>query len=809
MATEKNSAHQVLPVLPLRDMVVFPNSITPLFVVRPKSLAALDSAIEDGKKIFLVTQKSQEVDDPEPDDLHEIGCIAETLQVLRLPDNSAKVLVEGHTVGRLVDFFAEDAYLKAYVMSASFPIGDESRIEALRRTVLRQFEAHAELSDKIPEDLLRSIQTISDPLTLANSVGNYALFGIDEKQAVLEAGTVSEKLMLLSQVLTRENELLDLEGKILSQVRGQISKSQKEYFLSEQLKIIENELGLAGDEDSELDELRQRVEKSKMPPEAKEKAERELARLSRMAPQSPESTVSRTYVDWLLDMPWGERTKDKLDLQRAQKVLDEDHYGLEKVKERVIEFLAVLQLVKELKGPILCLVGPPGVGKTSLARSVARAVGRKFVRISLGGIRDEAEIRGHRRTYIGSLPGKILQGMKRAGVANPVFLLDEVDKMGMDFRGDPSSALLEVLDPEQNKAFNDHYLEIDYDLSQTMFITTANTTDGIPHALVDRMEVIRLPGYSSVEKRRIAEQFLIPKQIDAHGLGRSKLRIESKTVQALIEDYTREAGVRQLEREIASICRKAARERVGGGANRRLVVTRKKARELLGPPKYRRPRVDLAPEVGVATGLAWTEVGGEILLVETTIMPGKGRLQLTGKLGDVMQESAKAAHSYIRSRAKQFGVPEDFHETTDLHVHIPEGAIPKDGPSAGVALVVSMASALSDKPVRQDAAMTGEITLRGKVLKIGGLKEKVLAAHRAGLRRVILPEENKDDLDDLPKEARGDIEFILAETIEAVLASALASTDSPSKTPRSPRARQKRATTPSLRAPAYGLRHER
>lgn len=769
----------------MREMVVFPNAITPLFVMRPKSLAALNAALDGGKNLFLVAQKKQDVEHPGTDDLYRVGCVAKCMQVLRLPDGSAKVLVEGRTVSRLIDFFPEETHLKAYVVNLNFKVAIPEKIEALRRTVMRLFESYASFSERIPEDLLRSIRAIDDPLMLANSIGHYAGFSVAEKQQILEAETVDEKLLLLSKILTRENELLELENKILTQVRDQISKSQKEYFLSEQLKIIENELGMGTDDEAELDELHETVTKSKLPKEAKDKALREVQRLSKMAPMSPEATVSRTYVEWLLDLPWANVTKDKIDLSKAQEILDEDHYGLKKVKERVVEHLAVLRLVKDLKGPILCLVGPPGVGKTSLARSVARAMGRAFVRVSLGGVRDEAEIRGHRRTYIGSLPGKIIQGMKKAQTANPVFLLDEIDKMGQDFRGDPASALLEVLDPEQNKAFNDHYLEVDFDLSKVMFITTANTTSGIPPALLDRMEIIRLPGYTDLEKEQIARHFLVPKQMSAHGLADTMAVVGNDAIAVLIDNYTREAGVRQLEREIAAICRKVAREFGGKKPRKAVAVDADKVRALLGPPKFQPHMPESKPEVGVANGLAWTEVGGELLPVETMTMPGKGNLLLTGKLGDVMQESAKAALSIIRSRAQLYEMPKDFQTNLDIHVHIPEGATPKDGPSAGVALVTSMLSALSGRPVAQDLAMTGEITLRGKVLKIGGLKEKILAAHRARIARVVMPEENRDDLEDIPEEAKQAIQFLLVNSIDQVLEAALLSVDNAKKAGRS------------------------
>ncbi len=765
----EHSEHQVLPVLPLKEMVFFPNSIAPLFVMRPASLAALEAALDDKKRLFLATQKNENTANPGPKDLYDVGCVVEILQVLRLPDNSAKVLVEGQSVGRIADYFAGEPYLKAYVVEIGYEARDDKRIEALRRMVARQFETYASLSDSIPEDLLHSVKNVSDTLALANSIANYASLPVERKQEILGAATIDKKLILLSQALSQENELLQIESNIASQVKSQISQTQKEYFLSEQLKVIERELGLRGKEEDELAELAGRLKRAKLSREAREKASREIARLSRMAPMAPEAAVSRAYVEWLLDLPWGKRTKDQLEIDRARRILDEDHHGLEKVKERILEFIAVLRTANELKGPILCLVGPPGVGKTSLGRSIARALGRKFVRVSLGGVRDEAEIRGHRRTYIGSLPGRIIQCLKKAGSENPVFLLDEIDKLGLDYRGDPASALLEVLDPEQNKAFNDHYLEVDYDLSRVLFIATANSAAGAPPALLDRMEIIQLSGYTSQEKRKIAEAFLIPKQIKAHGLRRAAIAIPDETVSMLIEGYTREAGVRQLEREIAALCRKAARERAETGAAGKMTLGPDKARALLGRPRFSPLRHESEPEVGVATGLAWTETGGELLPVETTTMPGEGKLELTGQLGSVMQESAKAALSYIRSRAARFGLDPQFHKTLDLHVHIPEGAIPKDGPSAGVALLVSMASALTGRPARRDIAMTGEITLRGKALKIGGFKEKALAAHRSKIARVIAPEDNRADLEDLPQEALREIDFAFIENVETAL----------------------------------------
>ncbi len=798
---------KTLPIIPLKEIVVFPNSITPLFIVRQKSLLALEACLEREKEVFLLTQRGVDCEHPGPDDLYEVGCTAEVLQVLRLPDGTAKILVEGHDTARVLHFITKDEFLQGVIDLVEYQEGSNKRINALRRTVENQFDQYARLSEKLPEDLANSIKSIEEPLQLANAVANYCHLKIPDKQRVLEARKVTEKLLMLSQLMGEENELLDLENKILNQVKSKIGKSQKEYFLSEQLKIIEKELGMTSEDDMELEEYETRIRKSKMSDEARERAIRELGRLSRMPQLSPEATVSRTYVEWLLDLPWGKLTKDQEDLERAAKILDEDHYGLQKIKERIIEHLAVLKLVQELKGPIICLVGPPGVGKTSLARSIARTLKRRFVRVSLGGLRDEAEIRGHRRTYIGSLPGKIVQWMKKAGSMNPVFLLDEVDKMSDDFRGDPASALLEVLDPEQNKAFNDHYLEIDFDLSRVMFITTANTTAGISAPLLDRMELIRLPGYTEDEKRKIARQFLVPKQLKAHGLNRRRVRMSDSAIDRIILRYTREAGVRNLEREIASICRKTARSIVSAGKEQTLTINPERVRELLGPERHQDPQVHETAEVGVATGLAWTEAGGELLPTETTTMPGKGILQLTGKLGEVMQESGKASLSYLRSQAERYGLPRDFHKKLDMHVHIPEGAIPKDGPSAGVTLVTSMLSALTGRPVRKDMAMTGEITLRGKVLKIGGLKEKIIAAHRNHIRTVIIPCENEPELEEIAPEIREPLQIIPVRTIDEVLAIALSpSGKSRAKKPSPPGKSKRKAPrrtriTPAIRAP--------
>ncbi|MCX8036333.1 MAG: endopeptidase La [Candidatus Sumerlaeia bacterium] len=789
---EKPSTH-LLPIVALKDLVVFPHNLTPISVGRPRSVEAMEQAAVNKNLVVMVAQKNLSVEDPKPRDLYVVGTVAEVLQSLRMPDNTMRALVEGKYVARVEQCYERGQYLQGQTSPLNIRVETGKEIEAMARAVIKQFEEYVRLSDRVPEEATVRLQVLEDPLQIAYAIANYLQIKISEKQTVLSATSLRRKLMFLSKILTRENELLEIEQKILTQVRTKIDKSQKEYFLSEQLRAIEKELGMSDDEESDLAELRARMLKTPLSKEAREKVEREIARLSKMTALSPEDSVSRTYIEWILDMPWGKLTKDRLDLKRAQKILDADHYGLVKVKERIIEFLAVRRLVDEIKGPILCFVGPPGVGKTSLARSIARTLGRRFVRVSLGGVRDEAEIRGHRRTYVGALPGKIVQSLKKAGSMNPVFLLDEVDKMSADFQGDPSAALLEVLDPEQNRAFNDHYLEIDLDLSRVLFITTANTTEGIPPALVDRMEIIPLSGYTEDEKVCIAEQFLIPKQIKANGLSRRSIQFTSEAITTIIRGYTREAGVRNLEREIATICRKTAKEIVGGedGSKakasstgkpaRRYLITAARVRQLLGPKRFDDLEPQKHPEVGLATALAWTEVGGEILPTEVTVMRGKGNLFLTGNLGEVMQESAKAALSYIRSRADRLNVSPDFYRCTDIHVHVPEGAIPKDGPSAGVALATSMVSALSNTPVRQDLAMTGEITLRGKVLKIGGLKEKILAAHRARINTVIIPKKNRDDLEELSKKIRRQMKFVLAESIDDVLRAALASKTRKSK----------------------------
>ncbi len=786
---------RILPVLPLREMALFPHAITPLYVTRPRSLAALEEALAKDKYLLLLAQREEDVENPAPEDLYRVGCVAEALQVLRAPDGSAKILVEGKFVATAVDFLNNEAFLQALAARRKMEWRESRHLEALKRALLGQFDVFCRSSDRIPEDIAASVRGNADPVALLNTIATYVPIKLSDKQQILEMQRLEDQYLTLTQLLSQENDLLELENNILGQVKSQIGKSQREYYLQEQLKVIERELGVS-EEDLDLTELSERVQEAQMPAEAREKAERELARLQRMPPMSPEAAVSRTYIEWLVEIPWKKATKDRIDLARAQEILDEDHYGLLKVKERIVEYLAVTKLKCDMRGPILCFVGPPGVGKTSLGRSIARCMGRKFVRVSLGGVRDEAEIRGHRRTYVGALPGKLIQGMKKAGTVNPVFLLDEVDKMSSDFRGDPAAALLEALDPEQNRAFNDHYIEVDYDLSRALFITTANTTDGIPLPLQDRMEIIRLPGYTEDEKREIALRFLAPKQLEAHGLSPEDARLDPDAIEEIIRRYTREAGVRSLERQIATICRKIARECVenrkpgagaAAGAKRRRraapaagstgegqsLVDTARVRRLLGPPPFSEPQLERAPEVGLSLGLAWTEVGGEILPVETTVMKGKGALTLTGNLGEVLQESAKAALTFLRAHAAQYAIRESFHRDSDLHVHIAEGAIPKDGPSAGVALAVSMASALSGIPVRQDLAMTGEITLRGKVLRIGGLKEKALAAHRNHLRRILIPAENEPELEEIAKEIRDELEFLPIRRLEEALDLAL------------------------------------
>ncbi len=766
-----------LPVLPLRDIVVFPHMIVPLFVGRDKSIRALEEAMAADKNILLVAQKDAQIDDPEPDEIHSVGTQSSILQMLRLPDGTVKVLVEGQKRIRLSRFSVLEEYITATYEEIDFPIPITAELEAMMRSIIDRLERYAKLNKKVPQEVLATVSTINDPGKFADTVAAHLIIKLEDKQEILETINVSKRLETVLQILESEIEILQIERKIRSRVKRQMERTQKEYYLNEQMRAIQKELGEKDEAKAEVQELEEKIEKAGMPKDVHEKVMKELRRLKMMAPMAAEATVVRNYIDWLISVPWSTFTEDKLDILEAERILDEDHYGLKKVKERILEYLAVHQLVGQLKGPILCFVGPPGVGKTSLAKSIARATGRNFVRLSLGGVRDEAEIRGHRRTYIGALPGRIIQSMKRAESMNPVFLLDEVDKMSMDFRGDPSSALLEVLDPEQNGAFSDHYLEVDYDLSKVMFITTANSLDPIPAPLRDRMEIIRIAGYTEPEKLNIAKMFLVKKQMEVNGLSDKHVNFTDKGILEIIRGYTRESGVRSLERELASVCRKVAREVVKEKEkDKRITISPKIVGEFLGVPKFKHGVIEEKDRVGLTTGLAWTEVGGEILQTEVTILEGKGNLILTGKLGDVMQESARAALSYIRSRADELGLPRDFYQKVDIHIHVPEGAIPKDGPSAGITLATSLASALTGRPVRNDIAMTGEITLRGRVLKIGGLKEKLLAANRGGVQEVIIPMENQIDMTEVPKEILKGLNVHAVESVDEVLSMALRET---------------------------------
>jgi ATP-dependent Lon protease len=747
----------------------------PFVVGRRSSLLAVEKALAADKRIFLATQRDAKTDDPKPEEINTVGTVANIVQSLKLPNGNIKLLVEGSARGRVQHIEVADGCLLAALSIVDLKADLTTEVEAEMAKVVSLFEKYVKLSPNMPYETMISTIRVSEPGRLTDTIAAHLQVGIEEKQNLLEVFNPVERLTLLAGMLDAEIEKLRVDRRIHQRVKKQMEKAQKEYYLNEKMKAIQQELGRKDDKVNEVEELKQRIQAARMPKEALDKALQELKRLEVMPPVSAEATVSRNYLDWLLAVPWHKRSKEIRDLVFAQKVLNDDHHGLEKIKERILEFLAVRRLVnhKTMKGSILCLVGPPGVGKTSLAQSIAKATGRKFVRVSLGGVRDEAEVRGHRRTYIGAFPGQIIQMMKKAGTKNPVFLLDEVDKMSMDFRGDPSSALLEVLDPEQNGTFLDHYLDTEFDLSQVMFICTANVLHPIPPALKDRMEVLRLAGYTLLEKEVIARRFLIPKQLKNHGLDATKFQFEESVVRDIIEKYTREAGVRNLEREIASVCRKLARRVVQDGPEYTFTVKSEHVADLLGVPRYRPFTSDKKAEIGIATGLAWTEVGGEILLTEATLMKGRGKLTLTGKLGDVMQESAQAAMSYVRSRAALLGIDEDFHRKFDIHVHVPEGAIPKDGPSAGITMATALASLLTKTPVRGDVAMTGEITLRGKVLPIGGVKEKVLAAHRLGVRTVILPRDNEKDLADVPEDVQKSLEFRLVDTMDDVLQIAL------------------------------------
>jgi ATP-dependent Lon protease len=759
------------PVLPLRDIVVFPHMIVPLFVGREKSVRALEDVMKDDKQILLVTQKNAAQDDPTSADIYSVGTIGTVLQLLKLPDGTVKVLVEGGQRARIVRFAENEQFFQAYAETIEEKPGEQQELEALARTAVSQFEQYIKLNKKIPPEVLVSINQIEDPSKLADTLASHLALKIPEKQELLETDTISERLEKVFGYMESEIGVLQVEKRIRSRVKRQMEKTQREYYLNEQLKAIQKELGEGEDGRDELAELEERINKTKLSKEARDKAQAELKKLRTMSPMSAEATVVRNYLDWLLSIPWQQRSKIKRDIKGAEKVLNADHFGLEKVKERILEYLAVQQRMRKVKGPILCLVGPPGVGKTSLGKSVARATGRNFVRMSLGGVRDEAEIRGHRRTYIGSMPGKVIQGMKKAKSSNPLFLLDEVDKLGADWRGDPSSALLEVLDPEQNSTFNDHYLEVDYDLSDVMFVTTANTLR-MPQPLLDRMEIIRLPGYTEDEKVEIAKRHLIPKQMKAHGLKKTEWNITDDALRDLIRYYTREAGVRNLEREIANLTRKAIKDILMRKLTK-ITVTRRNLEKFAGVRRFRFGEVEETDLVGVTTGLAWTEVGGELLSIEAVTVPGKGKVTATGKLGDVMRESVQAAESYVKSRSFAFGILPTIFEKKDIHVHVPEGATPKDGPSAGVAMVTSIVSVLTGIPVRKDIAMTGEITLRGRVLPIGGLKEKLLAALRGGLKTVLIPKENEKDLAEIPDNVKRGLTIIPVGSSDELLKHAL------------------------------------
>ncbi len=770
---------EVFPVLPLRDIVVFPHMIVPLFVGREKSVRALEDVMKDDKKILLVAQKNAAQDDPTPEDIYRVGTLSTVLQLLKLPDGTVKVLVEGGSRARITGFTENPTFFEATAEAVSEDDGEPRELEALSRSVITQFEQYIKLNKKIPPEVLVSINQIDDPAKLADTVASHLQLKISEKQELLEIETTSERLEKVYACMEAEIGVLQVEKKIRNRVKRQMEKTQREYYLNEQLKAIQKELGEGEDGRDEAAELEERINKTRLSKEAHEKAMGELKKLRSMSPMSAEATVVRNYLDWILTIPWKKRSKVKKDIRLAEQVLDTDHYGLDKVKERIVEYLAVQQRTQKVRGPILCLVGPPGVGKTSLGRSIAKATGRNFVRMSLGGVRDESEVRGHRRTYIGSMPGKIIQGMKKAKTSNPLFLLDEIDKLGADWRGDPASALLEVLDPEQNVNFNDHYLEVDYDLSDVMFVTTANSLR-MPQPLLDRMEIIRLSGYTEDEKVEIAKRHLLDKQVKAAGLKRGEFSVSDDALRDLIRYYTRESGVRSLERELANLTRKAikeilskeARARTPGAVNK-VTITRKNLEKFAGVHRFRYGEAELEDMVGVVTGLAWTEVGGELLSIEAVSMPGKGTFSHTGKLGDVMQESISAARSYVRSRSVNFGIKPSVFEKRDIHVHVPEGATPKDGPSAGVAMCTAIVSVLTGIPVRKDVAMTGEITLRGRVLPIGGLKEKLLAALRGGIKTVLIPKDNEKDLADIPDNVKRGLQIIPVSSADEVLANAL------------------------------------
>jgi len=767
-----------LPLLPLRDIVVFPSMVVPLFVGRDKSVNALEKAMNHDKKIVLAAQRKAKTDTPSESDIYRTGTVSNILQILRLPDGTVKVLVEGESRCKILNFIPNHEHFVVQTEVIEEKAPETNEIEALRRNIRAAFETYAKHNKKITQEILDAVATIDAPSRLADTVAAYMPFKLEVKQKLLETVNITARLELLFGQIRAEIDIIQTEDRIKGRVKKQMEKTQREYYLTEQMRAIQKEMGEKDDFKSELEELEKRIKHKRLSKEAASKVRAEFKKLKLMSPMSAEATVVRNYIDWILSLPWYEKTKDKLDIDEASAILDQDHYGLEKPKQRILEYLAVQALVKKIKGPILCFVGPPGVGKTSLARSIARATGRNFIRLSLGGVRDEAEIRGHRRTYIGALPGKIIQSLKKVKSNNPVFCLDEVDKMSMDFRGDPSAALLEVLDPEQNYAFNDHYLDLDYDLSEVFFITTANNLHAIPAPLRDRMEIIQMAGYTEFEKLHIGRQFLISKQCQANGLSPENVVFRDEDLLHIIRHYTKEAGVRNLEREIASVCRKVAKEVVRSGPQTRIELNEEILQDYLGIAKYRYGRAEEQDEIGLATGLAWTEFGGDTLGIETVLMPGKGKITITGKLGEVMQESAQAALSYARSRAARLGIEADFYQKLDIHIHVPEGAIPKDGPSAGITMATSIVSALTKIPVRSDMAMTGEITLRGRVLPIGGLKEKILAAHRGLLKKVLVPADNAKDLKEIPEKILQEIDIELVTHMDEVLRKALVLDDS-------------------------------
>ncbi len=771
MTLERND-HVVIPVLPLRDVVVYPHMVIPLFVGRQKSINCLEAAMEQDKQVLLVAQREADQDDPQQEDIYHVGTIASILQLLKLPDGTVKVLVEGGQRARITQFTDVDPFFVAEAEFLASKMIPEREEEVLVRTAISQFEGYIKLNKKIPPEVLTSLNGIDEAARLADTMAAHMPLKLSEKQAVVEMVDVSERLEYLMATMESEIDILQVEKKIRTRVKKQMEKSQREYYLNEQMKAIQKELGELDDVPDEFEALARKISEAKMPQEAEEKTLAELNKLKMMSPMSAEATVVRSYIDWMIGVPWTKRSKVKKDLAVASEVLDADHFGLEKVKERILEYLAVQSRVRQLKGPILCLVGPPGVGKTSLGQSIAKATGRKYVRMALGGVRDEAEIRGHRRTYIGSLPGKLIQKMSKVAVKNPLFLLDEIDKMSSDMRGDPASALLEVLDPEQNNAFNDHYLEVDYDLSDVMFVATSNSMN-IPGPLLDRMEVIRLSGYTEDEKLNIANRHLLDKQISRNGLKKGELQVDDSAIMGIIRYYTREAGVRSLEREISKICRKAVKQLLLKQVQKPVVVNQDNLKEFLGVQRFDYGKAEESNQIGQVTGLAWTEVGGDLLTIETTSVPGKGKLTYTGSLGDVMQESIKAAMTVVRARAETLRINPDFYEKRDIHVHVPEGATPKDGPSAGIAMCTALVSSLTGNPVRSDVAMTGEITLRGEVLPIGGLKEKLLAAHRGGIKRVLIPKENERDLQEIPDNVKADLEILPVRWIDDVLVLAL------------------------------------